>query len=382
MSDDGASRGLSRAGRPILVLAIAAAGLLGTACGGGASAGNSNPQTAGGSAGTTVPPVGSGYLASASNFVDFVQWNDDNGNLTGSAQSVDASGQAPNLTTTNRTLVVTGTLNGSSLSLSFDGAALTFGTLSGGSFTMNFPQPGGTLAPLTFQSASATEFNDDVAKLGRQITQANQTVARATQITKEQHAIDSDISTVNADIASVSDQSSLTKSVASTQSSRQQVATDLATTQAKLQQVANEAASGDQTQTCYDASQSVAYQASQSVAYDTSQGVEYNASQGVEYDASTLRTGITRLQQDFSQLESDEGTLPSYSPSGAPTQTQVDQATGAATVAISSAVATANSFIDQANADVATAFQYVAQAYQAGGCGMAPAQPAPVGHIS
>jgi len=376
MADDGASRGVSRAGRPILVLLIAAAGLL-TACGGGVSAGNSNSQTAGGSAATTVPPVGSGYLASASNFVDFVQWNDDNGKLTGSAQSVEASGQSPNLTTANRTLVVTGTLSGPSLSLSFDGSALAFGTLSSGSFTLNFPQPGGTLAPLTFQSATAAQFNADVAQLGRGIALANQTAAQAAQVAKEQHAIDSDISTVSGDISSVSDQSSLTQSVASTQSSLQQEATDLATTQAKQQQVASEASGGDQTQTCYDASQGVGYQASQGVAYDASQGVEYTASQGVEHDASGLRTAIAGLQQDFNQLQSDEATLTSYSPSGAPTQTQVDQATGAVTAAISSAVATTNGYIDQANADVATAFQYVAQAYQAGGCGAPPTAPTP-----
>ena len=47
----------------------------------------------------TVPPVGSGYLATGSSYVDFLQWNNQGGRLSGSAQVVEVSGRAPNLKT-------------------------------------------------------------------------------------------------------------------------------------------------------------------------------------------------------------------------------------------------------------------------------------------
>jgi hypothetical protein len=55
-----------------------------------------SPSSASGTAGapSTLPPVGTGYLATGPDFVDFIQWNDSNSNLSRSAQAVTTRGQA------------------------------------------------------------------------------------------------------------------------------------------------------------------------------------------------------------------------------------------------------------------------------------------------
>src|ERR1700728_4677538 len=68
---------------------------------------------------TTLPPVGAGYLASGSGFVDFIQWIDRGGKLAGTAQAVTSQGSAPNITTNNETLTLRGDRKGSQISLRF-----------------------------------------------------------------------------------------------------------------------------------------------------------------------------------------------------------------------------------------------------------------------
>lgn len=128
---------------------------------------------------TTMPPVGTGYLASGSDFVDFIQWSDNGGDLSGTAQTVTTQGSAPDITTNSGTLTVSGHRDGSQISLSFNSGPQTFGTISGGSFSLDFPQPDGTLAPVTFDPASAQRYNSAVSSLSNDVAQTNQTAANA-----------------------------------------------------------------------------------------------------------------------------------------------------------------------------------------------------------
>ena len=91
---------------------------------------------------------------------------------------------------------------------------------------------------------------------------------------------------------------------------------------------------------------------------------------------------MQKLKSDFSQLQAAEQTLSWFTPQGAPTQGQINQAISATSATISAAISTTNSNITQANAYVTTAFQYVDQAYQAGNCGTPPAAPSPQKPIS
>ena len=130
--------------RPWWQWAVAAVAVL-TVLGGGLLLGRSalkpaSSRFAGTRGSTSSPPAtGTGYLASDSGDVLFIQWNDDNGHIDGTVQVVTASGNPPDASTTSNTVSVTGSIQGSSISLSFDGSPLQFGTVAGGSFSVNFP---------------------------------------------------------------------------------------------------------------------------------------------------------------------------------------------------------------------------------------------------
>ena len=138
---------------------------------------------------STLPPVGTGYLATGASFVDFIQWNNSSGNLSGSEQTVNTTGNTPNLSTTSGTFRVTGSLDGSTISLSFDGSnggAAVFGTATEESVVLNFPQSDGTLAPITFLKADAAQFNNAVTQLQGAIQEANQSAIQEAQALQEQ----------------------------------------------------------------------------------------------------------------------------------------------------------------------------------------------------
>lgn len=188
----------------VAVLLVAAGGVyLGTTS---PTSSRSRPL-AGGSPATTLAPVGEGYLASGNGYVDFIQWNDNNGRLSGTAQTVTTKGQPPNMSTSSNTLSLTGTLSDLSISISFSGDPTTSGTMAGGSFVLNFPQTNGTLAPVTFASASARQFNVAVNSLSQQVAQANQSEANAQALQQEQQKIGNDAASVNSDISGLADRS-------------------------------------------------------------------------------------------------------------------------------------------------------------------------------
>ena len=138
---------------------------------------------------TTVPDaVGTGYLAQPSDGVVFIQWTESGNRLSGTAQYETLSGSPPNQTVSTQTISVTGQLSGSTITVSFDGGASVFGTLSGGSFTVNFPQNDGSLEPITFQEASATQFNEALASLQGNTSSTDRSAAAAEAATAAQAA--------------------------------------------------------------------------------------------------------------------------------------------------------------------------------------------------
>ena len=82
-----------------------------------------------------------------------------------------------------KTITVTGQLQGSTIALSFNGGTEVFGTLSDGSFAVNFPQPDGSLGPITFHSATASDFNQALSALQGNTGSVNSQAAAANQST-------------------------------------------------------------------------------------------------------------------------------------------------------------------------------------------------------
>jgi len=292
--------------------------------------------------GSSQPPVGTGYLASEPGGTIFLQWNQTGNAVSGTAQVDNADGNPPNETVSTDTVSVSGQINGSSISLSFNGGNTEFGTISGGSFTINFPQQDGTLAPVTFNSASATDFNQAVGRLHSEVDQANQTAANAAQLQQEQGAIQKAVQAVNDDLSALpKDASSIHEALQSFPGTLSQAQTDLATTASDEQKVKSEGGGGS---ACVDAG-TVAVDAGTVSVDDGSAAVDGG---GVESALSTARSDVRSLTSDSQAMQMAQSALPSFQ-AGAPTQGTINQAITSANQSIAAAVAQANGDIDQAN---------------------------------
>jgi hypothetical protein len=329
--------------------------------------------TSGGSV-TTIPgqgAVGSGYLATDSGDVIFIQWTQNGTNVHGTAEVDSLVGSPPNQSVSNKTITVTGQLQGSTITLSFDGGTEVFGTLSGGSFTVNFPQPDGSLAPVKFSSAAADQFNQALAALQGNTGASNSQAAATGKLAAEQAAIDKAASAVAGDITGLqSDVSSMSGSLSTFTKTLAQQQTDLAAEAALEQQVINESKNGtDNNQVCSD-SNTVATDSDTVDSDGDTVSADANTTEG---DINGVRDDIARLQKDFASLQADQAALPSYS-SGLPTQSAVNQAVAGAQQAITNVLGTANADIAQANAYQTQGYQDAQTAASAGDCA-GPAQP-------
>jgi hypothetical protein len=321
--------------------------------------------------------VGTGYLATETGTVVFMQWNvSGNNNMSGSAQVETLSGTPPNASVQTSTVSVNGSMNGDTITFSFDGGADVFGTLSGESFTVNFPQQDGSLAPTTFTSATAEQFNEALSNLQGNTGSANQRAAQAQAIAQQhaqqQSAIASAAQQVNEDLSGLSsDVSSLNNDLGDFGPSLTQAQNDLATTAAQEQTVQNEASNETSNdQVCSDAD--TAASDADTVASD-GDTVSSDAD-SVENDLSTVRQDIRTVKSDFSSFQSAQSQQPSYRADGSPTSDRVNQAVGAANAGIAQAVNTANADIGQVNSDQTQAYNDAAAAASVGGCA-GPAAP-------
>jgi hypothetical protein len=309
--------------------------------------------------------VGTGYLATESDGVIFLQWTQTGNELSGSAQYDTLQGTPPNATVNTQTISVTGSLNGSQITLSFNGGAEVFGTISGGSFTVNFPQRDGQLAPVQFAAATAPQFNQALARLQGNTGSANQNAAAAQQIQKEQGTIDGASQAVSKDISGIqNDASQLSQDLGGFGGNLATMQKDLATVAAQEQTVITEAHNGtDPNQVCSDSDTDQ----SDADTVGSDGDTVSSTADTIEGDINTLRHDISGLQGDFSTLQSDQAVLPSYR-DGAPGQGAVNQAQESAQGAINAALGQANGEIGQANSYEQQATADAAAAAQAGNC--------------
>jgi hypothetical protein len=135
----------------------------------------------GGSTATTLaPPVGSGYLATTPLSVIFIQWNQTGTATAGVAHIANVEGQPPNQTIAVKTTTATGQINGSDVYVDFQGVTQAFGRTEGGGFILDFPQPDGSLASVTFRKASAQDYNNALAALRTGVKSENPAASSTT----------------------------------------------------------------------------------------------------------------------------------------------------------------------------------------------------------
>ncbi len=341
-----------------------------------------SPRPASTTTTSSPPAVGRGYLAADSTWVYFVQWTDTNGELRGTLHVLTTSGQPPTETVTSTTVPVSGTITGSTISLSIDYGAQQFGTLTPSGFTISFRLQSGLLRAVHFEAASTSEYNYAVGKLRAEVISVNTTAAAAQRQAAEETAIRTAASTVSTNIASLAASASGVATAAKQMAGDMQNVTDaLGETKSALQ--ADLARANARTATaCYYAINTVAYDAANTVRYDAVNTVGYAAEQTVLLSAKQLSTSITTLRTSFAAYQSAQAKLPSYVPTNSPTQAEVTDAISKAEATVAAAISIANGYIDEANADVSTAYEYADQAINAEHCGAPPSAPSPVPHIT
>jgi hypothetical protein len=290
------------------------------------------------------------------------------GSVSESAQQVDFAGIPANLAVATNTISVQGALHGSSsISVEFNSGPQTFGTFSGNTLVLSFPQTDGTVAPVTFHEASASQYNQAVGNLHASVDASNQTYLNEQQIRKEQQAIENDAAALNTDFNSF--KYFLPSDVTSVHAAVQQEESDLATTNTMSKNVG---------QVCENAGRT---DDEAGVVQDDAGTVE-NKTYAVATDISSTPRWIQEVQADQAKLQFDEAVLPTY-PASAPSAEQVADAVAGYNRDIASAISSVNTDIDSANSDAATAMQVANQALASiNDCGVDRTPPVTIQHLS
>lgn len=129
-----------------------------------------------------------GFLATSTQWVQFIQWTETNQQIVGQLESAQIdSTNSLQLQTGNYS--ITGVQNGDNISISISdlGTTLT-GTLSGNTLTLVVPQQDGTLATEEFRPATVSDYNSALAALQQGVEEAQ---ASATAAARSAEATDS-----------------------------------------------------------------------------------------------------------------------------------------------------------------------------------------------
>ena len=244
-----------------------------------ANSGSGNPAPG---AVAVVPGVTT-FLCQQNNGDILLQWRDSDGHLSGSYEDAKLAGQVPGEHVQNKSGDLTGSVDGSAVTLHIDVPQPLFGTLSGDHLILNMPQADGSFVPLVCGQDSLAAWNSAIAALDGRAQQdndqANQTAAQTrheNDISQAQQALANDVKTLQHDTNSLSGGSPIGSDI-------QQIQSDYAKEQSdwKTQQ---------QKGSCSDGSMS----ADAAV---------------VSADASTVDTDLSRLQYDIQSLQSSFGDI-------------------------------------------------------------------------
>lgn len=273
------------------------------------------------SAAPAAEPGVTTYLCRFTSGELLLQWNASNGYISGTYQDATISGTAPQEQVNTSQGNLSGTAGGSGGITLHIGTDTWYGNVSGSSVTLNVPQTGGSIQPVTCAQAGVSDWNSAVSQLNGQVTsddntalqqQAQASSAAARQQAQQQHArqvgqaqqsLSSDISTVESDSSTLNNDKSLAGDISAMKS-------DYGTEQKDWQ--------AEQADSCSNAS----YDAS-TVSYDAN-SVNYDLN-SLNYDIQSLQgnSGIAGIRSDISAVNSDVSTLqnlgasPAQDPSGA-----------------------------------------------------------------
>ena len=317
------------------------------------------------SRGSTGPPA---YLASGSRSVEFITWQPVGSGIQGTIAYDSLTGTAPNETVFVQSVQFTGSISGSTVTMTVNGGFLvgtrtTTATLTGDALSISFVGPSGAIQTSTLTQSSVSAYNAAVALLHRDAHHANVLAEQAQQrqqqaranARQEQNA-QNDVTTLQQD-ASLSAGSSLNGDLASFASDVQSSSSDLKTSQ-------------------QDAGQSKGFCNASIMVNGDAQALDGDLQaiqgdiQSIQRDMATVREDIRTVNNDVARLSANGLSVPGNA-QGAISQARAN---------LRQAVSQANTYIDQANVNDAQGYQ-VAQGLATARCSGPGNSPAPVPHI-
>lgn len=181
-------------------------------------------STAASSPDAAAEPGVSTYLCQGADNGTLLQWRDSDGDLSGTYEFAQLSGQAPQEQVSSNSGNLSGTLDGTAITVSIGLSQPLYGTLSGGQLTLNVPQQDGTIQAGTCTQASIGDWNNAVAALDSRASgdnqQANQAQAQASHdqgVSQAQQSLASDVSGLQNDSNSLNNDNSLAGDIKSMQ---------------------------------------------------------------------------------------------------------------------------------------------------------------------
>ena len=292
-----------------MIRLVAALGivLLAAGCGGGIiPVGHSSATHAAGA----EPGVDS-YLCSGITSDELLQWKDSGGgDLSGTYQYADLSGQAPSEQVSSSSGNLTGTLNGTAITMSIGLSQDLYGTLSSGQLTLNVPQQDGTIQAVTCRQASIDDWNKAVGALnsraGSDNQQASQAQAQASHdqaVSTAQDSLSRNMTSLQSDASSLEDDNTLAGDVNTMKQDYQSEQNDWRTEQSDAGSCG---VSGDAGAISGDAS---AIGGDQSALEADIGSLQSNAMASVKTDISAISSDVSAIR--------NLGATPSANPSGA-----------------------------------------------------------------
>jgi hypothetical protein len=289
-----------------------------------------------------------GYLAVASQEVDFFQLTINGSNASGTLTQA----KLDSTQVSSHQYSCTGTVSGSNVTLSFpQGFGLVTnlsGEVRGSHLLLSIPQTDGTLASEDFAPSNSGAYNSAVADLQtraaaalQQQQQAKDAAAQAAADAKARQNIDSDSASVTADISRVQKvnfSNPLAGASANLQTQQGHLAKMRQDEQTARQQP-------DPSIRCSDVSV-VASDAS-TIASDAS-SVESDSS-GLAGDVGSAQSDAATLASDYSALQTAEAAAPTYQPGSLLTQGQVSSAQATIKKAITDAQNQMSADVTKAN---------------------------------
>lgn len=125
--------------------------------------------------GSSGPPA---YLATRSGQVEFITWQQTGSGIQGTVAYDSITGTAPNEAVSVQSAPFTGNINGSTVTMTFNGGflvgtATVTATVNGGTLSVSFIGSSGSYQTYTLTQSSASAYNAAVAALHRGVDHAN-----------------------------------------------------------------------------------------------------------------------------------------------------------------------------------------------------------------